>query len=267
MRGDAERECFEIVKARLRTDVYFAMSYLDDEVIEKAFGTAVENPQKSEFPDFIFEDGFIEHFRVTSSAEGKKGSTMAIENSEINRDFAQRAKSAAENLPNDRITIQSVETSMVWHMKQSYENFVDSFKSNFNEHLKSLNKYTGSQEHGIFMIEYADSALCMSRRYTPDLMLNVSYGDLIPRENPAYRLSRDMDLLQYVYEKRDAVEFVVFVNRDCFHGMHIDIIKASNALEVIKLLHEGYDFHCANMGSSKFGIGIALPNSIGDKYE
>lgn len=37
MRGEAEQNCFEIVKINLNKDVYFAMSYKDDCVIKKAF--------------------------------------------------------------------------------------------------------------------------------------------------------------------------------------------------------------------------------------
>ena len=136
---------------------------------------------------------------------------------------------------------------------------MESFKSNFENHLLSAHKYTGNNLHGIFLIEYADSALCMTKKYASDLMLDVSYGDLLTRENPAYRLSRDIDLLKYIYEKRNEIEFVIFVNENGFHGTWVDVIKSANALEIIKLLHEGYDFHCAMIGSSHFGIGVSIP--------
>ena len=37
----------------------------------------------------------------------------------------------------------------------------------------------------------------------------ISYGDLLTKENPAYRLSRDKDLLQYVYDNNDMVDYVI----------------------------------------------------------
>ena len=196
---------------------------------------------------------------MTSSYENRKGSTMQRENSELKRDFNKKVEEATENLPQDCITIQSVSSSNLWHKQHSYENFCDSFISNFESHLVSMGKYCGNKEHGIFMIEYADSALCMSKRYAADLMTEVSYGDLLIRENPAYRLSRDIDLLTYVYNKRDEIEFVIFVDENGFHGTWVDVIKSANALEIIKLLHEGYDFHCAMIGSSHFGIGVSIP--------
>ena len=64
MRGEAEQNCFDLVKEQLYTENFFAMSYEDDEVIRAAFNEAKPNPSASEFPDFIFNDGFIEHFKV-----------------------------------------------------------------------------------------------------------------------------------------------------------------------------------------------------------
>ena len=259
MRGEAEQRCLDIVKEKFNDECRFAMSYEDDLVIDNALSSARPNPQSSSFPDFVFDGGFIEHFQVTSSYENRKGSTMERENSELVRDFYKRTVEATENLPSDCMTIQSVSGPNMWHKQHSYENFCDSFISNFESHLASMRKYSGNKEYGIFLIEYADSALCMSKRYAADLMTEVSYGDLLTRENPTYRLSRDIDLLTYVYDKRDEIEFVIFVDENGFHGTWVDVIKSANALEIIKLLHEGYDFHCAMIGSSHFGIGVSVP--------
>ena len=259
MRGEDEQRCLDIVKAGFNDECRFAMSYEDDLIIKDAFSKAQPNPQSSLFPDFVYEDGFIEHFQVTSSYENRKGSTMERENSELERNFNKKKIEATENLPLDCITIQSVSSSNLWHRQHTYENFVDSFRKNFENHLQKVHKYTGNKQHGIFLIEYADSALCMSKKYAADLLLDVSYGDLISSENPAYRLSRDIDLLKYIYDKRDDIEFVIFVDENNFHGTLIDVIKSANALEIIKLLHEGYDFHCAMIGSSHYGIGISFP--------
>ena len=259
MRGEAEQRSLDIVKEKYNDSCRFAMSYEDDLIIEDALSNAKPNPQISSFPDFVFEGGFIEHFQVTSSYENRKGSTMQRENSELIRDFNKKVEEATENLAPDCITIQSVSSHNLWHKQHSYEYFVDSFRSNFENHLVSMRKYSGNKKHGIFLIEYTDSALCMTKRYATYLMLEVSYGDLLTRENPAYRLSRDIDLLRYIYDKSDEIEFVIFVNKNGFHGTWVDVIKSVNALEIIKLLHEGYDFHCAMIGSSHFGIGVSVP--------
>ena len=97
MRGVAEQNCFDIVKCRLDKEIYFAMSYEDEEIIKKAFSKAKDNPDPNLFPDFIYDDGFIEHFQVTSSYETKrKGSNMEIEKSAISREFQKRSRSESE---------------------------------------------------------------------------------------------------------------------------------------------------------------------------
>lgn len=264
MRGEVEKNCFELVKANLNKEIFFAMSYKDQCIVQKAFDEATANPNQSEFPDFIFDDGFIEHFQVTSSHENRKGSTMKIEKNKINQDFQRRAKEVADNLPEGDITIYSVETPTCWHKQHSYENFVESFEGNFEHHIKSLIKYDGTKKHKIFMIEYSDSALRMNKKYPSDLMTEISYGDLLTKENPAYRLSRDKDLLQYVYDNNDMVDYVIFINKSSFDGTFVDIIKSQNALEMIKLLYDGYRFHCPIVGSAQFGMGVSVSYKGGD---
>ncbi len=269
MRGESEQRCLDVVKEKYNGECRFAMSNEDDLIIKGALTNAKPNPQSSSFPDFIFEGGFIEHYQVTSSHENRKGSTMQRENSELKRDFDKKMEEATENLQPDYITIQSVSSSNLWHEQHSYSNFSYSFRKNFENHLESARKYSGNKEHGIFLIEYSDAALRMSKRYATDLMTEVSYGDLLTKENPTYRLSRDIDLLTFIYDKSDEIEFVIFVNENGVYGTWIDVIKSANALEIIKLLHEGYKFHCAMIGSSHFGIGVSVPNKIkrGNRYE
>lgn len=72
MRGEAEQKCFNIVKKKINDSVFFGTSYEDEMMVREAFKNAIPNPHASEFPDFIFNDGFIEHFKVTSSPTSKK---------------------------------------------------------------------------------------------------------------------------------------------------------------------------------------------------
>lgn len=264
MRGEAEQNCFDLVKSNLDKDIFFAMSYKDRDLIKRIFEEATSNKVASSFPDFVYDDGFIEHFQVTSSKERRNGSKMEIEKAEIRRDFNARAKEATENLPEDSVTVHSVSTPQVWHQTHSYENFVESFKTNLEHHLNSMEKYSGRKDCKIFMVEYNDSALCMSKLYPKDLMLEVSYGDLMKRELPVYRLSRDKNLLRYLHEKKDLIDYLIFVNDNCFQGAYVDIIKTYNSLEIIKLLYEGYSPYCVMVGSSEFGIGVSIPNSKGE---
>ena len=259
MHGENEQNCLEIVKKSIATESFFAMSAEDERIVRHAINNAIPNPQISEFPDFLFDKGFIEHFQVTSSATTRKGATMAWEKSQIDKEFDRLTKEAISNLDANHMAIQTVESELYWHKKHSYDNFVHSFRSNFEHHIESLSKYKVDYEHSIYLIEYGDSVLRKSKKYPQNLMQEVSYGDLLLHENSAYRLSRDIELLKYLKEKSSYVKYVIFVNADRFSGTSVDVISSSNSLEIIKLLGEGYDFHCAMVGSSKVGIGVAIP--------
>ena len=260
MRGEAEKECFELVKQKYNEILFFGTSVEDEELIQKALQEAKENPNPSRFPDFIFDDGFIEHFSVTSSFQNKHGSTMKRENAELEREFNHFASAYVNSLPKDNRTVYSVATPMCFHETHSYENFVNSFKWNYEDHIENSRNYIGSKEHSIFMIEYSDSALRMRKRLPKDLKHEVSYGDLLSKEKPTYRLSRDIELLRFLHDKSSNVEYALFVNRDNFAGVVIECFKTQNALEVVKLLGNGYDFHCAMISSSHVGVGAVFPN-------
>lgn len=264
MRGETERRCLDIVKRDINDNMFFATSIEDEDIIMYALTNAIENPHLSEFPDFIFDKGCIEHFQVTSSATTRKGATIEREKAEIGTEFKRKTLEVTSNLPSDEIVMHTVETDPYWHKTHSYENFVVSFKSNFEKHIESLKKHQNDYDNVIFLIEYTDSALSMSKKYPSDLMLEVMYGDLLSRENPTYRLSRDTELLRYINEMSKYVHYVVFVSENSFHGTSIDVVNSRNALEIIKLLGEGYDFHCAMIGSSQFGIGVSIPNKESD---
>lgn len=261
MRGEAELNCFNLVKEKMKTNFFFAMSSVERDLIKSFFLNAFPNPKPSCFPDFLFDDGFIEHFRVTSSTENRKGSVMQIEKAEIGRDYCKREKEVLTDLPKDSITVHTVGTPLYWHEQHEYDKFIASFKTKLEHHLENMEKYSGCKMYKLFMVEYADSALRMSKVYPKDLLQEVSYGDLMERENPAYRLSRDKNLLTYLYEKKEKIDYIVFVNNDDFLGTFMDIIKVSNALEIIKLLHEGYSAYCVKISSSEYGFGVSIPNT------
>lgn len=95
-RGEKESFCLEKVKMEMFSDLtndalnenphynldfdknYFGL--LEDERAEfvNIIREAKPNPSSSEFPDFIFADGFIEHFQITSSRHMATLSVSAI---------------------------------------------------------------------------------------------------------------------------------------------------------------------------------------------
>ena len=71
MRGEQESRCLAWVRDYLygsKTGFFWR----DWRKVAAIFERAKPNPETSKFPDFVFEDGFIEHFQITASKENKK---------------------------------------------------------------------------------------------------------------------------------------------------------------------------------------------------
>lgn len=113
-RGEKESFCLEKVKMEMFSDLtndalnenphynldfdknYFGL--LEDERAEfvNIIREAKPNPSSSEFPDFIFADGFIEHFQITSSRHTHKGATHTKKESEFQRRVDTETKKLEE---------------------------------------------------------------------------------------------------------------------------------------------------------------------------
>lgn len=72
MRGEKEQKCLEIVKLDCRNNYphrFFGLNYEEVEELNQILNETKANEELSKFPDFIFDNGFIEHFQITSSKE------------------------------------------------------------------------------------------------------------------------------------------------------------------------------------------------------
>lgn len=172
---------------------YFGLEENNREEFECTLRVAQANPDASRFPDFIFESGFIEHFQVTSSPTTRKGSTHARKESEFRCTVdieTKEIESEWNETPSfDKVRSKSWSFSNPTH---SYEFLSDSFRSNWQHHMESYKKYTGSKQIGIFMIEYPENALAMCENVYHDWIDGMSQGDMRGQEKfKEYRLSRD----------------------------------------------------------------------------
>ena len=59
-------------------DNFYGMSNNDCILFDNILRKVVSNPNSSEFPDFICDNGFIEHFQITSSKTNRKGANHQI---------------------------------------------------------------------------------------------------------------------------------------------------------------------------------------------
>lgn len=68
-----EQRCLKLVINNINEKDCFGMSNQQYVELQNWLKNAESNQNSNKFPDFVFEDGFIEHFAVTSSSEGRKG--------------------------------------------------------------------------------------------------------------------------------------------------------------------------------------------------
>lgn len=244
-----------LVNSKCR-ESYFGLVENDREEFESVLRVAQPNPDASRFPDFIFENGFIEHFQVTSSAVTKKGAKHTKKESEFRRKVdadTEKLKAEWNETPSfDAVRSKSWAFTNPAH---SYELLVDSFKHNWEHHMESYGKYTGSKQIGIFMVNYPEFALAMYENIYKDWIDKMSDGDMREEEDfKEYRLSRDKKLLRYIYQFKDKIKYVVFLN--C---KRIEVIRTENIPYLIKLLPWDYTIYSSDVSTTESICNISVP--------
>lgn len=216
---------------------YFGLTENDREEFESILRTAKPNSDLSRFPDFVFENGFIEHFQITSSHTNRKGSVHQKEESE----FISKVESETEKIKQEWSETPSFDEvrSKSWahtNPAHTHEFLVDSFKHCWEHHLESYSKYAGSKEISIFMIEYPEFALSMCEDVYHGWINGMSHGDMRGQEKfRCYRLSRDKQLLNYIYQFKDDIKYVIFINLESF-----EVIRLENIPYLLKLMPWDY---------------------------
>ena len=233
MKGEKEQKCFEVVKNDFMKEYptrFFGLNCEEIKNIKVLFATAKINEKISEFPDIILNDGFIEHFQITSSKENKKG---AVHIKELT-DFKSRIRKEMTEIQVNRDFSEKHWTMP--YSEHSYENLVRSFKKNWNNHIESFEKYKGKKDISIFMIQYSDMALEMYENVYENWIDGMSTGDLRKTEKlNCYRMSRDKKILKYMYEFKDKIKYVIFV-----YGEKCEVIKLENIPYILGLIPWNY---------------------------
>ncbi|MDE6016977.1 MAG: hypothetical protein K2H41_15030 [Acetatifactor sp.] len=288
MHGESEKKCFDVViqsifrinsfNKKLPHEVseedflkervfyqqpgvvekFFGLSEADAIKIERTLRAAMPNPKISEFPDFVSNLGFVEHFHVTSSMTNRKGSFHKKEETF----FMERVGREEEQFKNEMNENPSFEEVKSIHHtfsfpKHSHEYFVKSFINIWNKHMDSYEKYQGIKEISVFMIEYQDMALRMREDFGK-IKCEVWYGDMLcgHKRYDYYRLSRDVELLNFVYKFKDKINFVIMV---C--GNNVEIICVENIPELLKLIPYKYEIYAPSVMCKQTSLyGISVPD-------
>lgn len=269
MRGDAERKCLKAVQrcifesspfrnetaytvsedeffenyylyAKPGGQIFFGMSEDDIVHFENLLRLVKPNSAPSEFPDFTSDRGFVEHFQVSSSEITKRaGALHKKEYAEFQKVANQEERQLMDEM-NEHPESGKIETltQVFTYPRHSYEYFCTSFKKTWEHHAESLDQYGGCKDIAVFMIEYQEHTLHMCEDFSElKLKEKFSYGDLLKDERYSYyRLSRDKNLLNYIYGYKGKIDYVVMVTDDELP----EIIKVENIPELLKLNPHGF---------------------------
>jgi hypothetical protein len=233
MRGETEKCCLDFVRQKVAVESSFGLTPDDFDRISGFVRSAKPNPNSNEFPDFAFDGGFIEHFQVTSANESAKGSQHKKDRSQFLQRIEESTKEAVLGFDDNEIQRQPLIHELVYS-KHSHSNLVNSFKKNWEHHIHSAKRLAESHatpQCGIFMVEYTERALHMAENILPDIDFGkgISLGDFpCSQVFYDYRLSRDTEVLDYLYRFKEQIEFVIYRYSD-----GIEIIKLEN-IPIIK---------------------------------
>lgn len=202
---------------------YYGLEKAETEAVENAIINASHNEERNEYPDFVYSDYGIEHFRVTSSKETRKGSEYKITDSRYSKGavsaFNQASKFEINTLHNIVYYKEAVPFPDV-----SHDQLTNSFKKNWEKHIASFDKCKKQFDKTLFIVELSECALAEN-------------NEPVSNELAWYRLSRDKSLLEYIYKYKDKVDYVVFV----IVG-YVEIIKNSYIPQMISVLPSDLSF-------------------------
>ena len=216
MRGEQESRCLAWVREHLYGPETRFFCH-DKRKIAAILKRAKPNSEASKFPDFVFEDGFIEHFQITASKENKKGSCHKQTQAEFHREMDCIQENLRQELEQSPLPIQNTISTISYEMilpEYSYEMFQSSFRKNWEHHIHSLEKYRGAKNIGIFLVEYVGPLF--------KTMRGGKFAHF-------YQLQEDVAMLRFLDAYKEQVSYVVFTD-----GQYCEVIDLQQIPMLIK---------------------------------
>lgn len=212
---------------RSRRDKELGLDNNDDEIILNAFKKAKRNEEKTKFPDFVFNSGFIEHFEITSSKQGKKGSKQKEEDAKEKREYREEIQDFLNKKPEKLCSPETYSYTYQRKSKHSHENLINSLKKNIEKHNNSQKKYVGSKDVKIYLIHYSDVALTTFEKLSKE-DINLDHEQISSNE---YLIQYDKEALNALYFNKEYIDYVVFIT--CFDYRVIKVSKIPELVEKI----------------------------------
>ncbi len=187
---------------------------------------------KTEFPDFICENGFIEHFDITSGNSNRKGYNIIIQNTEN-----EAAHEKFRQNPTSKSCVTTIDRS---RSNNSIENLHKSIKEHLTSHLNSYNNYNGNKHLSCFLMSSDDllRPLLYTSENCPDEKAKIRH-EKFERHNKVYSMFYDKDLLDFLYSYKDKIDYIIYYNQN---KDYFEVLCISEIPTIIKDLHSDSDF-------------------------
>lgn len=229
-----EQRSLNFIKSNLDKEHCFGLTDQQFYQLKSWIENAQLSTHSTKFPDIIFDNGFIEHFAVTSSFEDRKGARQTRESKKFKTNSETNFLNNLDNSEQYELASNSYSRPFEQH---THYNILKSIQKNWSKHIASYEKSMNSSEHRIFLIEYSD----------------VNIHTAITRKNePAeifdsYRISTDKLLLEWIYEYKEKIDYLILINPVSFS---LEVIKIDNIpkllekeIEVIYAPIVGFETH------------------------
>lgn len=218
MARSEETICLNKIKTALlcQGTIKIVASNCDCEQILSFIASANPNDDPNVFPDFVFNNGGIEHFQIDSSKETKKGSEFIRDEKANQRVIEEDFLKQKELLTKDKI--HNNESRVITYSNEynyfSYGAFLKSLERNINRHVKSLNKQGYQNKTVIFLMDQQSARLSIFSKYR-------TFKEF-------YILSKDRTALNIIKKICVNVDYLIYIVADA-----IELIDLSKIDELI----------------------------------
>lgn len=213
-----EQGGLDFIKNNLHKEACFGLSNQQFIQLKRWLKSAELNTHSTKFPDIVFDNGFIEHFGVTSSSEDRKGAQQIRESTIFKKNSENSFLNNLDTSKQDELISNSYSRPFEQH---SHINIVKSIQKNWLKHITSYEKSMNSSEHRIFLLQYLD--------------ININTA-ITPKNERAeifesYRISADKFLLAWIYNFKEKIDYLILINPV---SISLEVIKLSNIPELLE---------------------------------
>ena len=237
-----EQNSLDFIKKNLHREDCFGLSDQQFIQLKRWLESAQLNTYGTKFPDIVFDNGFIEHFGVTSSSEDRKGAQQTRESTIFKKNSETSFLNNLDTSEQDELISNSYSRTFEQH---SHINIINSIQKNWLKHITSYEKSMISSEHRIFLLQYLD--INIQTAITPENKCAEIFK--------SHRISADKLLLEWIYKFKEKIDYLILINPV---SVSLEVIKIDNIPELLEKEIEAIYAPISGFESHKFH-GVKFP--------